>query len=201
MLLGLTGGIGSGKSQAGIFFEQQGICVVDADQCARVVVQPGRPALQQIAAHFGAEMLQPDGSLDRAAMRQLVFAQEEKRLWLEQLLHPLIAQEIATQLAADSGPYRLLMSPLLLETDQHKICERIILIDLPEPLQLQRAGARDANTPEQIRAIMDTQMNRSDRLAKADYVLDNSGSLEQLQLQVKQLHLKLLDTLPHTNES
>ena len=116
--MGITGGIGSGKSAVTERFEQLGITVVDADLAARVIVEPGRPALTAIAEHFGADIIQADGTLDRAALRQRVFADDEERLWLEQLTHPLIGQEIIDQMAASTSPYTILSSPLLLETSQ-----------------------------------------------------------------------------------
>lgn len=187
-VVGLTGGIGSGKSAAAAAFAELGITVVDADWAARVVVQPGMPVLAQIAGHFGAEVLQEDGGLDRARLRGIVFDNETERRWLEQLLHPLIREEILHRLAAAQSPYAILESPLLIESGQYQLVDRICVVDLPETLQIARAGARDGADPEQIRKIMAAQLSREERLARADDVLDNSGAPEALQQKVMALH-------------
>ena len=191
-IVGLTGGIGSGKTAASDHFEALGITVVDADLCARIVVEPGKPALQQIAEHFGSEILLPDGNLDRAALRQKVFADEQQRKWLEELLHPLIFQEIIDQLNSAESPYSLLVSPLLIEGGQKILCQKVIVVDVPEEIQLQRAMSRDSNSEQQIRSIMATQASRQERLKQADYVLKNTGSIEELQKQVDTVHQELL---------
>src|SRR5690606_41464815 len=123
-ILGLTGGIGSGKSAAAAHFVQLGIDLVNADQAARWVVEPGRPALAQIAEHFGADILQADGSLDRAALRARIFQDAEERRWLERLLHPLIRQEINAELARATSPYAIRDTPRLIEPGQHQLCMR-----------------------------------------------------------------------------
>lgn len=195
-IVGLTGGIGSGKSAAANRFRHHGVNVVDADQAARVVVEPGRPALAEIASHFGNHVIQPDGHLDRAALRKLVFDSPEERQWLEQLLHPLIRQEIVQALAASAqthtAPYAILESPLLIESGQSELVQRVCVVDIPEILQLERASARDGNSPEQIRKIMDAQLSRAERCAKADDILDNGGSLAALERQVDDLHQRYL---------
>ncbi len=188
LVVGITGGIGSGKSAATRRFEELGITVVDADLASRVIVQPGRPALAEIAAHFGNDILLPDGSLDRAALRRRVFEDPSERLWLEQLTHPLIGQEIHDQLAASTSPYTLLSSPLLLETSQGDLADLVVVVDVSESVQLQRTMARDNNDEQQVRNIMAAQMQRDERLARADYIIDNSGSLKALERQVDQLH-------------
>ena len=188
MYVGLTGGIGSGKSAAAECFAALGVGIVDADIVAREVVAPGQPALQQIAAHFGDQVIAADGSLQRRVLREIVFADPEQRRWLEQLTHPLIAQSIQQQLAASTGPYALLVSPLLLETTQRELVQRVLVIDAPETLQVTRTVARDQAEPEQVRQIMAAQMSREQRLAHADDVIVNQGDLEQLRQQVVQLH-------------
>lgn len=188
MYVGLTGGIGSGKSAAAECFAALGVGIVDADIVAREVVAPGQPALQQIAAHFGDQVIAADGSLQRRVLREIVFADPEQRRWLEQLTHPLIAQSIQRQLAASTGPYALLVSPLLLETTQRELVQRVLVIDAPETLQVARTVARDQAQPEQVRQIMAAQMPREQRLAHADDVIVNQGDLEQLRQQVVQLH-------------
>lgn len=190
--VGLTGGIGSGKSAAAACFTELGIDVVDADWAARVVVQPGQPALAQIAAHFGAGILLESGELDRAQLRAIVFDNTAEKEWLEQLLHPLIREEILRALKTSSGPYAVLESPLLIESGQCKLVDRVCVVDLPEALQLERASARDRSDPEQIRRIMAAQLSREERLEKADDVLDNSKTPAHLKQQVESLHRKYL---------
>lgn len=187
-ILGLTGGIGSGKSAAAQHFNDLGVHVVDADQASRWVVKPGRPALAQIAGHFGRDILLADGSLDRAALRQRVFQDEHERRWLEDLLHPLIRQEIVANLAQARTPYAILVSPLLLETDQHRLVQRTLVVDVPESLQLQRAIQRDQSSREQIEAIIKAQSKREERLRRADDVLSNDRSLDRLKREVERLH-------------
>jgi len=191
-VIGVTGGIGSGKTAATDHFARLGITVVDADIAARTIMEPGRPALTAVAAHFGDQVLLPDGNLDRAQLRQRVFAEPEQRKWLEALTHPLISDEIVNQLAAATSAYVILASPLLLETAQKDLCDCVVLVDVPESLQLERTMARDENDAEQVRRIMAAQMSRNERLALADEVLDNSGTLAELQAAVTDLHERLL---------
>ncbi|MBQ0718725.1 MAG: dephospho-CoA kinase [Gammaproteobacteria bacterium] len=191
-VLGLTGGIGSGKSAVAACFKEYGIKVVDADIAARRVVEPGTPSLQAIAEHFGPQLLQDDGTMDRAALRAIVFNDEQQRLWLEQLLHPAIGEWIATELASATTPYAILESPLLLETAQRKSTQRALVVDVSEELQIERATARDNNSREQIEAIIAAQLPRKERLALADDVIDNSGSLADLQGAVDALHQQYL---------
>jgi dephospho-CoA kinase len=189
---GITGGIGSGKSAVTRRFEQLGVTVVDADLASRVVVQAGGPALTAIAEHFGRHILLPDGNLDRAALRQIVFADEAQRLWLEQLTHPLIGAEIRSQLADANSPYCILSSPLLLETSQKQLVDCVVVVDVPEALQLQRTVARDNNSEAQVRQIMAAQLARDKRLEQADIVIDNSKSLAALDDVVAELHKEFL---------
>lgn len=193
LIIGITGGIGSGKSAVTGRFAQRDITVVDADLAARVVVEPGRPALEAIAAHFGGDILQADGSLDRAALRAIVFADPAQRQWLEQLTHPLIGEEIRAQLAASRSPYTILSSPLLLESSsQRELVELVVVVDVPEEVQLARTMDRDANDEAQVRRIMAAQLPREERLALADIVVDNSGPLEALDDIVAELHKEFL---------
>lgn len=187
-ILGLTGGIGSGKSAAARHFSTLGVHVVDADQAARWVVEPGRPALAEIAGHFGREILLANGSLDRAALRRRVFQSAEERRWLERLLHPLIRREILASLEQASSPYAILESPLLVETDQHTMTQRILVVDVPESLQLERAMQRDGADREQIEAILKAQASREERLRHADDVLVNDRDLPWLHGEVERLH-------------
>ncbi len=192
LVIGLTGGIGSGKTMATDHFARLGITVVDADLASRVVVQPGQPALQDIADHFGPGVLLPDGSLNRPALRAIVFADQEARKVLERITHPRIAEEISRQLAASTSPYTILVSPLLFESGQHRFANRTVLVDTTEALQQQRAARRDSVSEEQIKAIMAVQMSREDRLARADDVLLNDGDLAHLHAAVEALHQRYL---------
>lgn len=187
-IIGLTGGIGSGKSTVATAFRNLDVEVVDADQASRRVVEPGMPALNFIADRFGSEMIQSDGQMNRAAMRELIFSQPAEKAWLENLLHPLIAEWIVDQLQLAEGAYVMLESPLLLETDQHKLVDMLLLIDLPEELQIQRAATRDSNSPQQVKAIIDSQMARDEKRRRADYVFDNSQPLDRLAERVAVLH-------------
>jgi len=190
--IGITGGIGSGKTAVTDYLATKGITIVDADLASRVIVEPGRPALKAIFERFGQHLKLNDGSLDRAGLRAIVFNDPEARLWLEQLTHPLIGEEIRHQLAAAQGPYRVLSSPLLLEGTQVNMTDYVVVVDVPEEVQVARASARDNNDPEQIKRIMAAQLAREARTAKADYVVDNSGSLEELHAAAEQLHQHLL---------
>lgn len=192
LVIGITGGIGSGKSAVTNRFAAKGIAVVDADLAARVVVEPGRPALAAIRERFGADILLADGNLDRAALRRIVFANDNERHWLEQLTHPLIREEIRAQLARSRSPYTLLSSPLLLESSQKTLASLVVVVDVPEAVQLQRTMARDDNDEAQVRRIMAAQLPRQERLALADIVIDNSGSLAALDEVVEELHKEFL---------
>ena len=191
-VVGVTGGIGSGKSAVTDRFASKGITVVDADLAARVVVQPGKPALDAIAGHFGEHLILADGSLDRAELRRRVFADDAERGWLEQLTHPLIGREIMAQLEASTTAYTILSSPLLLETSQRDLADCIVVVDVPESVQLERTMQRDDNDEAQVRRIMAAQLPRSERLQGADIVLDNSRSLAALDELVEELHKEFL---------
>ncbi len=192
MIVGLTGGIGSGKSEVSRRFQALGITVIDSDEVARQVVEPGCPALQTIAAHFGKSILNIDGTLNRAQLRQIIFANAQEKIWLEKFLHPIIREETVHQLRSAKSIYVILASPLLLETTQHQIVDRVLVIDADEELQLARASERDQNNREQIAKIMATQMSRTDRRAKADDFIYNHGDLAELDEQVKKLHAHYL---------
>lgn len=187
-ILGLTGGIGSGKSAAAEHFTRLGVHLVDADHAARWVVEPGRPALARIAEHFGPQVLQADGQLDRGALRQLIFQDEQQRRWLESLLHPLIGEEIRSYLARAESPYAILVSPLLIESGQHQMTQRVLVVDVPEHLQLQRTMARDQASEEQIKAILSAQATRDERLRHAHDVLQNDRDPAWLRSEVERLH-------------
>lgn len=190
-VVGVTGGIGSGKTAVTDYFASQGIVIVDADQAARVVVESDQPALKHIAARHN-NILTPAGHLDRRKLREIIFADDAERVWLEQLLHPLIRDQIITEIKASKSPYTMLVSPLMIETDQHLLVNRILVIDVPHELQIERAMQRDGMTKEQTETIMAKQASRQLRLDRADDLVDNSGSLPQLKLRLKQLHRQYL---------
>ncbi|MBF7730263.1 dephospho-CoA kinase [Pseudomonas sp. N040] len=187
-ILGLTGGIGSGKSAVAKHFSELGVHMVDADHAARWVVEPGRPALEKIAQHFGPRILQVNGQLDRAALREEIFRNPEQRRWLEALLHPLISEEISQYLAKAESPYAILVSPLLIESGQHQLAQRILLVDTPEQLQIQRTVARDQVSEQQVQAILQAQASREQRLRMAHDILLNDRDLGWLQNEVQRLH-------------
>ncbi|PKM27989.1 MAG: dephospho-CoA kinase [Gammaproteobacteria bacterium HGW-Gammaproteobacteria-11] len=187
-ILGLTGGIGSGKTAVADRFASLGVHVVDADQAARWVVEPGRPALQQIVERFGEEVLLQSGELDRAGLRQKVFADPAERQWLEKLLHPLIRAEVARHLALAESPYAIMVSPLLVESGQYRQVGRVLVVDVPESLQIARTTARDQASEEQVRAILNAQAQREERLKHADDVLVNDRDLSWLAAEVERLH-------------
>lgn len=196
-ILGLTGGIGSGKSLASRYFSRQGITVVDADQVARDVVEPGQPAWLAIRSHFGPQVLQADERLDRAWLRQRVFANPDDRRWLEQQTHPRIRERITLLLQQAQSPYAILESPLLFESGQHQLTQRTLLIDADEALQLQRACARDGNNADQIRRIMAAQMPRTERRNRADDIVTNNGTEDELYAQLQPLHRAYLSYAGH----
>lgn len=187
-ILGLTGGIGSGKTAVAQHFIDLGVHLVDADHAARWVVEPGRPALGRITEHFGQEVLLPDGQLDRAALRGRIFQNPEERRWLEGLLHPLIGQEILAHLGRAESPYAILVSPLLVESGQHRLAQRVLVVDAPEHLQLARTIQRDQVTEEQVHAILQVQAKREERLRHADDVIVNDRDLSWLKAEVERLH-------------
>ncbi|MEE4658912.1 MAG: dephospho-CoA kinase [Halieaceae bacterium] len=196
-VVGITGGIGSGKTAVTDRLKTHGIQIVDADIAARVIMQPGQPALAAVAERFGDGILLDDGSLDRAALRKIVFADPAERQWLEQLTHPLIAAEIQRQLAAAQPPYVVFVSPLLTETEQAGFCDQIVVVDVPESVQVERTMSRDSNDAAQVQRIMAAQASREARIARADKVIDNSGSLEALQTRVDALHRALQAEFSH----
>ena len=191
-IVGLTGGIGSGKSTVSQGFQTLGITVVDADYASRAVVEHGMPALSEIAQHFGDNFLLANGELDRAALRAVIFANAEEKSWLERLLHPLIRDWIVGQLQSAKGPYVILESPLLFETNQFQLVNTVLLIDLPVELQLERASIRDSSEIEQIQYIIDSQMSREEKLSKADWIFDNALNQDTMEKRIETLHAKFL---------
>lgn len=186
--IGLTGGIASGKSTVADLFAELGATVIDTDIIAREVVAAGQPALDDIAAAFGAEVLQADGSLDRAALRARVFASSEDRETLESITHPRIRVETLRQADTADGLYQVIVVPLLVESPLRESVDRILVVDCPEKTQIERLMARDADSEAQARRILDAQSSRAQRLAIADDVITNDGTLEETRQQVAALH-------------
>ena len=194
-ILGLTGGIGSGKSAATDCFKALGINVVDADVIAHQIVAKGSNALDSIEHHFGPDIILPDGNLDRTKLRKIIFQNSCEKEWLESLLHPLIRREIRTQLQTSNSIYTILSAPLLFENNLHLEVDRILVVDCKESLQVKRASQRDGHTPELIQSIIKQQIDRNTRLARADDVIDNNGSLAVLQESVEYYHQQLTNYL------
>lgn len=192
LIIGLTGGIGSGKSAAARLFADLGIAVIDADQVARDIVRPGMPALSRIAQEFGPDAVGRDRQLDRKYLRDLVFEDATARRRLEAIMHPLIRTEMFRRAREVTTPYCIFEIPLLIETRQTDVVDRVLVIDCPEELQIARIRARDQLPDEQIRAIMAAQATRHQRLHHADDVIVNDGSQAALEQQVQALHQKYL---------
>jgi len=192
-IVGLTGGIGSGKSTVSECFEKFGVVVVDADILAREVVEPGTPSLIAISDKFGNNILDEDGVLNRAQLREIVFADGAKKTWLEKLLHPAIRDLMLSRLQSSPSPYTLLVSPLLLETDQRKLADRILVVDVPVETQLKRTLKRDGSNEATIKSIINSQIGRTERLAAADDILSNDQSSDTLPAKVLSLHNKYLE--------
>lgn len=190
LIIGLTGGIGSGKTTVSNMFAAIGITVVDADIVAREVVAIDSPALDKIATKFGNDILNADGSLNRTALREQVFSNEENKQWLNQLLHPIIRTSMLAQLNDAAGPYTILVAPLLFENKLESLVARTLVVDVPIEKQISRTLNRDQHSSEQvIKNIIDSQIARTERLSKADDIIDNSNAtLEELTAKVKQLH-------------
>jgi dephospho-CoA kinase len=192
-IVALTGGIASGKSTVANLFAELGVPVIDADQLARDVVEPGHPALARVVAAFGPEILDAKGSYDRKRMRELVFADPAKRKLLESILHPAIRDEFARRSAAAVGPYQIHMIPLLVEGGRQSTADRVLVVDCPEDVQLARLEARDGSSPEQARQILAAQASRAQRLAVADDVVVNDGRIAELTARVRELNAKYLE--------
>ena len=187
-IVGLTGGIGSGKSTVASAFVDLGIEVVDADHASRKIVERGMPALKFIADRFGGRVIKKDGGLDRAAMRKIIFSQPKEKFWLENLLHPLIAEWIVDKIRFAGSAYVMLESPLLMETQQHKLVDSLLLVDVPEELQLKRASERDNQSLEDIQSIINTQMKRSEKLNRATHIFDNTLPKSSIPSRVATFH-------------
>lgn len=192
MIIGLTGGIGSGKTAVSDRFKALDVHVVDADIAARIVVEPNKPAWQDIKNYFGTEVLLPDKTLNRAWLRQQIFADTTKRKQLENFTHPRIREEIIRDLNSSTSSYTLLSSPLLIESGQFELVNKTIVVDVDEDTQIERTCARDNNDIEQVKRIIAAQTSRKNRLNHADWVIDNSQPLDTLDARVHKLHQELL---------
>ena len=191
-IVGLTGGIGSGKTTIANLFADLGVPLVDADVVAREVVAKDSPLLSKIVEHFGAQILTEQGELNRAALRERVFSHDEDKLWLNNLLHPAIRERMKQQLAEQTAPYTLFVVPLLIENKLTALCDRILVVDVSPQTQLARSSQRDNNNFEQIQRIMNSQVSQQERLKWADDVINNDAELAQnlphLQQKVLELH-------------
>ena len=193
LTVGLTGGIGSGKSTVGRLFQERGAALIDSDVVARQVVEPGSEGLERLREAFGETILDAQGHLDRSAMREVIFQNSQARHRLESLLHPMIWAEIDRQKSETNAPYCMLVIPLLVESGSQERVDRVLVVDCPEDMQRSRASARDGVSPQQIQAILDAQATRAQRLAAADDVIDNSGATEAIATRVEELHRQYLD--------
>jgi dephospho-CoA kinase len=191
--IGLTGGIASGKSTVASLFAEFGVEIIDTDQIARELVVPGSPALRAIARAFGQTILSDDGALDRKKLRGIIFADAAKRRKLEAILHPLIREVALARADASDAPYVILAVPLLFETGFDRLVDRKLVVDCPEPLQIERLTRRDGVSAVEARAIIGTQMPSDARKAAADDVIDNSGDLESVRSRVAELHTQYLN--------
>ncbi|WP_394129293.1 dephospho-CoA kinase [Shewanella maritima] len=191
-IVGLTGGIGSGKTTVANLFAGKGIELVDADVVARDVVKPNTEGLNAIAAHFGNAVLNADGSLNRQALRGRVFSHENERLWLNNLLHPLIRKTMLEHVHNAKSDYVILVVPLLFENGLDSLVNTTLVVDISADLQKQRSAARDSTSQAEIQKIIDSQMSREQRLSKADHIIDNQGDVSSLSKQVNELHQHFL---------
>lgn len=192
LVIGVTGGIGSGKTTVTDAFRERGIQVVDADVIAREVVAEGEPVLELLRERFGEHVLLPNGKLNRAWLRQRIFNDAEAKKFVNQLLHPLIRQRLTEQLTAARTPYVMLSAPLLLENGLDAYCHRVLVVDVDEATQLARTQARDKVPKQQVQQIIAAQISRKERLKKADDVIDNCGTLAELLAQIEPLHQQYL---------
>jgi len=196
MVVALTGGVASGKSAVSGHFAELDVPVVDTDIIARQVVKAGSSGLAAIKTAFGPEMITAEGALDRGLLRRKIFEEPGARTRLEDILHPRIAEEARRQLAALKAPYAILVVPLLVESGLFSDADRVLVVDVPEDLQIERLMARDGTTRKQAKAMLSAQASREQRLAKADDVVDNTGTLVELNARVEELNRKYRELVP-----
>ena len=188
MIIGLTGGIGSGKSAAANFFQNEGVTVIDADQLAREVINPNSQGFQSVVDYFGSRIIGEDGSIDRAQLREEIFDDQDKKKALESITHPLVRDLMSERIASSTSTYLIIMVPLIFETNSMSAYNRILVIDCDATLQMKRASLRDNNSSEQIQKILDSQCSRSERLSIANDVIPNNDSLENLKTRSLAMH-------------
>ena len=188
MIIGLTGGIGSGKSAAANFFQNEGISVIDTDQLARKVIEKDTSGYSKVVDSFGANILDNNDSIDRAKLREAVFHDSEKRKILESITHPLVRELMVQKISSSTSPYSIIMVPLIFETNSAKNYDRVLVIDCDVEIQLERAMARDENSADLIQKIIDSQCSRSERLSIANDVIPNNHSIEDLQKRSLAMH-------------
>lgn len=188
LVIGLTGGLGSGKTTVAALFEERGVGIIDADKLSRVVVQPNKPAYEAIIERYGQELCLPNNEINRAKLRNLIFNQPNERLWLEGLLHPKIRAAIVAEIPKQTGPYCMAVIPLLVETLPYPFLDRILVVDIDTELQIERVMARDQCSHSKAVQIISTQASREHRLNHANDVITNNGDLAQLTAQVQRLH-------------
>ncbi len=191
-IIGLTGGIGSGKSTAANLFEKKGIELIDADIVARELVAPNTEGLKALADYFGAQTLNQDGSLNRAFLRQRIFSNPSDKIWLEQFLHPKIKTQMIAQSQKTQSPYCLWVAPLLIENKLNLFCQRVLIVDAEESIQISRTCKRDRSDPKLVKKILLSQLSRADRLAYADDIIHNNANIDALTYQVDCLHEQYL---------
>ena len=195
-VIGVTGGIGAGKTAVTEQFQQLGIEVVDADEVARTIVQPNQPTLTKIVDTFGKQILLESGQLDRAKLRALIFSDDQQKQKLNNIMFPAIRVELVAQLSNAQSAYVILSAPLLFENGLEQYTDRVLVVDVPETTQIKRASHRDTVSEQQIKSIIKSQISRKDRLNNADDVIDNQGTVENLHEQVKVMHQKYISMVP-----
>ena len=188
MIVGLTGGIGSGKSAAANFFQNEGITVIDADGLSREVIEEGTPGFVSIVEYFGSKIIDSDGSINRAHLRKEVFDDDKKKKLLESIIHPLVRELMVKKIAASKSPYSIVMVPLIFETNSMSNYNRILVIDCDPKIQLERAMLRDNNSKAQIQKIMDSQCSREERISIANDIIPNNDTLENLKIRSIAMH-------------
>lgn len=191
-IVGLTGGIGCGKTTVSNEFAKHNICIVDADVVARQMVAPGSQCLAAISEKFGPQILLPDGNLNRATLRQAIFANPQDKQWLDNLMHPAIRQQMQDELNNATSTYAILSAPLLFENGLDKMVDVTLVVDIPEQIQIERTTARDNVDSEQIKNIIKVQIDRNSRREKADYIIDNNEPWVKVQPQIALLHQKFI---------